>query len=129
MGQVKIYGLEENLNAVKNKLSDIIHTCIVDAFDYPADKRFHRFFPMKKEDFYYPPDRSEHYIIIEISIFEGRTKETKKKLISLLFERIASQLSIETNDIEITIYENPSCNWGIRGASGDELTLNYKVDV
>ncbi len=129
MGQVKIYGLEENLNNIKYELSDIIHSCIVKAFEYPKDKKFHRFFPMKKEDFYYPSDRSEKYIIIEISIFKGRTEATKKMLIRLLFEKIEDQLNIQANDIEITIFENPSSNWGIRGVPGDELMLNYKVDV
>jgi phenylpyruvate tautomerase PptA (4-oxalocrotonate tautomerase family) len=129
MGQIKIYGLEENLNNIKGKLSDIIHSCVVEAFEYPEDKKFHRFFPMQKENFYYPSGRSEKYIIIEISIFEGRAKETKKKLIRLLFKKIEDRLNIQANDIEVTIFENPLCNWGIRGVPGDELMINYKVKV
>lgn len=126
---IKIYGLEEKLNSVKKELSDVIHSCVVDVFEYPEDKRFHRFFPMKKEDFYYQSDRSENYTVIEISIFEGRKKDTKKKLIKLLFEKIEKELQIDPKDIEITIFETPACNWGIRGVTGDELALNYKVDV
>jgi hypothetical protein len=48
---------------------------------------------------------------------------------ALLFERIGSQLQISMNDIEITIFETPRHNWGIRGQSGDELELSYKVTV
>ncbi|APF21976.1 putative transglutaminase-like protein [Clostridium butyricum] len=33
------------------------------------------------------------------------------------------------NDVEITIFETPNYNWGIRGVPGDELGLNYKVNV
>ncbi|MTI62230.1 tautomerase family protein [Iocasia frigidifontis] len=129
MGQIKVYGLEKYLNPIKEDLSEIIHSCIVEVFEYPEDKRFHRFFPMKEEDFYFPSSRSENYMIIEISIFEGRKKETKKKLIKLLFEKIEKELEISPKDIEITIFETPACNWGIRGSTGDELVLNYKVDV
>ncbi|QTL98606.1 tautomerase family protein [Iocasia frigidifontis] len=129
MGQIKIYGLEKYLNPIKKDLSDVIHSCVVEAFEYPEDKRFHRFFSMKEEDFYFPSSRSGNYTIIEISIFEGRKKETKKKLIKLLFEKIEKELEISPKDIEITIFETPACNWGIRGSTGDELVLNYKVDV
>ena len=129
MGQIKVYGLEKSLKSIKKELSAVIHSCVVEAFEYPEDKRFHRFFPMKEENFYYQSDRTENYIIIEISIFEGRKKETKKKLIKLLFEKIEKELKISSKDIEITIFETPACNWGIRGITGDELALNYKVDV
>ncbi|MNH89256.1 2-hydroxymuconate tautomerase [compost metagenome] len=129
MAQVKIYGLKENLNVIKGRLSAIIHSCVVEAFKYPLDKKFHRFFSMDQEDFYYAAGRTTAYTIIEISIFEGRSVESKKQLIRLLFERIHNELNISPEDIEITIFETPKSNWGIRGLPGDELQLNYKVNV
>lgn len=129
MGQIKIYGLKDNLNSIKKRLSDVIQSCEVDAFQYPKEKRFHRFFPLDKEDFYFPNDRTGKYTIIEISIFEGRSIEAKKKLIGLLFERIQNELGILPNDVEVTIFETPKYNWGIRGLPGDEVGLNYKVNV
>lgn len=129
MGQVKVYGLKESLNSTKSKISDIINSCVVEAFQFPKDKRFHRFFFLEKEDFYFPEERSEKYTIIEISVFEGRSVEAKKNLIKLLFERMENELNILPNDIEITIFETPKCNWGIRGLPGDELVLNYNVKV
>jgi len=129
VGQIKIFGLASELNKYKATMSEIIHSCIVDSFQFPADKKFHRFFPMKKEDFYFAPERSEKYTIIEISIFEGRSTDAKKELIRLLFKRLKEQLGIDNNDIEITIFETPKHNWGIRGLPGDELELNYKVNV
>ncbi len=129
MGQIKIFGIKEKLNPIKETLSNVIHLCVMDAFKFPSDKRFHRFFPMDKEDFYFANGRTEAYTVIEISIFEGRTVEAKKQLINLLFERINSELHISPQDIEITIFETPKHNWGIRGLPGDELALNYNVNV
>ncbi len=129
MAQIKIYGLKDQLNPVKAQLSDVIHSCVVDALAFPQEKRFHRFFPLEAEDFYYPPDRTPRYTIIEISMFEGRTVETKKHLIRLLFERILEQLKIDPSDLEITITETPKHNWGFRGQPGDEVGLSYKVEV
>ncbi|WP_313149916.1 tautomerase family protein [Lysinibacillus capsici] len=129
MGQIKIYGIKGRLNPIKKTLSNIIHSCMVDALEYPLDKKFHRFFPMDKEDFYFASERTESYTIIEISMFEGRTIQAKKQLVKLLFERINNQLNISPLDVEITIFETPKHNWGIRGLPGDELALNYKVNI
>ena len=129
MAQIKIYGIGTHLNPVKRKLSEVIHSCVVDALQFPIDKRAHRFFPMDAEDFFYPAGRTDKYTIIEISMFEGRSVETKKRLIRLLFERIRAELGISSQDIEITITETPKHNWGFRGLPGDEIGLNYKVEV
>ncbi|GGG65413.1 tautomerase family protein [Paenibacillus radicis (ex Gao et al. 2016)] len=129
MAQIKIYGVRESLNPFKQQLSDIIHAAVVEAFQFPPDKRFHRFFPMDREDFIFAHDRSDAYTIIEISMFEGRTVETKKQLIRLLFQRINDGVGITPQDLEITIFETPKHDWGIRGVPGDELALNYKVNV
>ena len=129
MSQIKIYSLKENLDPIKAKLSDVIHSCVVDALHYPEDKRAHRFFPLDRSDFYYPSGRTTKYTIIEISMFEGRSVEAKKHLIRLLFERVHQELDILPQDLEITITETPKHNWGFRGMLGDEIELNYKVEV
>ena len=128
MAQVKIYGVRDFLRPIQKELSDVIHTCLVDSLGLPQEKKFHRFFNMAPGDFVFPVDRTEKYTIIEISMFEGRSTEVKKKLINLIFGKVGA-LGIQKNDIEITIFETPRENWGIRGLQGDELPLNYKVDV
>ncbi|MFM6074754.1 MAG: tautomerase family protein [Dolichospermum sp.] len=128
MTQVKIYGIKDYLNPIKQQMSNAIHSCVVEALQYPVDKRFHRFFPLDKSDFYYSSERSNRYTIIEFSMIEGRSVEAKKKLIRLLFERL-QPLGISSQDLEITIFETPKHNWGFRGLPGDEHELNYKVDV
>jgi len=128
MAQIKIYGLRDHLRPIKAPLSDVIHECIVEAFGLPRDKKFHRFFPIDAEDFFFPADRSEKYTIIEISLFEGRTISAKKKLIRLLFLRLG-ELGIAPEDLEITLSETPRENWGIRGLPADEIELNYTIEV
>jgi phenylpyruvate tautomerase PptA (4-oxalocrotonate tautomerase family) len=129
MAQIKIYGIKDNLNPIKRPLSDVIHECVVEALQFPQDKRAHRFFPMAKEDFFAPSGRTDAYTIIEISMITGRETATKKKLIRLLFDRIQEKLGIAHQDIEICIVESPACNWGFRGMHGDEVQLNYKINV
>jgi phenylpyruvate tautomerase PptA (4-oxalocrotonate tautomerase family) len=129
MAQVKIYGLRSHLGPILQTVSDVVHSCVVDALQYPPDKLAHRFFQLDASEFYRPAGRSEKYTIIEISMFEGRTVEAKKALIRLLFERLERKLTISPQDVEITIFETPKHNWGFRGLPGDEHALNYKIEV
>lgn len=129
MAQVKIYGLRKYLESLRDTLSNTIHACCVEALGIPSKKRFHRFFPMDQKDFIFPEDRSEHYLIIELSIFEGRSVKAKQRLIRLLFQKLREKASLSPQDVEITIFETPQANWGIRGRTGDDLDLNYKVHV
>ncbi len=129
MAQIKVYGVGEHLDPIKAKLSDVIHSCIVDVPSFLQDKQAHRFFPLDAEHFYYPAGRTPRYTIVEISMFEGRSVETKKNLIRLLFERAQRELDLAPADLEVTITETPKHNWGFRGQPGDEIGLEYKVEV
>jgi phenylpyruvate tautomerase PptA (4-oxalocrotonate tautomerase family) len=129
MAQIKIYGLRSNLVPIREQLSKTIHRCAIEALGLPEDKRAHRFFPLDREDFFMPGGRSDAYTIIEISMIEGRTVETRKKLVRLLFDRIRDEVGIAHQDVEICIYESPAENWGFRGYHGDEVQLNYKIRV
>jgi phenylpyruvate tautomerase PptA (4-oxalocrotonate tautomerase family) len=129
MAQVKVYGLRSSLSAIRAELSDAIHESLMEAFALPREKRFQRFFPLEREEFLFPADRSDKYTIVEISVFEGRTPEAKKRLITTLFSRVQARANVSPQDLEITIHETPRSNWGIRGKPGDELALDYKVNV
>jgi phenylpyruvate tautomerase PptA (4-oxalocrotonate tautomerase family) len=96
----------------------------------PEDKRAHRFIPLDKEDFFYPGGRSDAYTVIEINLMKGRKLETQKQLIKSLFVEIEKSAGIAPIDIEITIKEQETYQWGFRGMTGDEaIDLNYKVNV
>jgi phenylpyruvate tautomerase PptA (4-oxalocrotonate tautomerase family) len=129
MAQVKIYGITERLLPVRDALSDVIHDCVVEALQFPRDKRAHRFFPMDAGNMRRPDGRTDAYTIIEITMIEGRTVEARKKLVRLLFDRIHERLGIEPRDVEICIREVPASDWGFRGMHGDEIRLDYKIDV
>lgn len=129
MAQVKVFALKSTLENHRRQISDAIHEAVMMALEYPPEKRFHRFFPMEVQDFIYPDDRSEQYLIIEILMFEGRSDEAKKQLLKQLMQNLQLGPDIAAQDIEITILESPQQNWGIRGLPGDELALNYKVEV
>jgi hypothetical protein len=127
---IVVYGIKENLNPIKAKMSDVIHSCMQSSLGMPEDKRAHRFMPLEKENFYYPGGRSDAYTVIEINMMVGRKPETQKLLIKTLFKELEKELSLAPIDVEITIKEQAPYQWGFRGITGDEANdLKYKVNV
>lgn len=118
--RTKIYGIAEHLAPIKGKLSDLIHSSLVDVLEYPNDRRFQRFIALDPSDCIFPPDRSIRYLLIEIDLFEGRSVQTKKRLIRVLYERICLALDLDPDDLEIHLIETPRSNWGLRGKPADE---------
>ena len=117
---IVVYGIKDQLNPIKAKLSDVIHSCMQSVLGMPEDKRAHRFVPLEREDFYYPGGRSDAYTVIEINMMSGRKPETQKALIKSLFQELESRLSLASVDVEITIKEQQPHQWGFRGMTGDE---------
>ena len=98
--------------------------------DIPHGKHTIRLGCLDKEDFFYPEDRSENYIAIEINLMQGRLEGTKKRLIKMLFSELEYKIGIKSYDVEITIKEQPAHCWGFRGMTGDEARdLVYDLNV
>lgn len=129
MAQVLIYGLRSSLDGRRAAISDAVHGAVMQALDYPAEKRFHRFIALDPADFVYPEDRGEYYTILEISLFEGRSEAAKRVLIQELFSHLEEAVGIDPHSVEITLTETPKVNWGIRGVNAADLALEYRVEV
>lgn len=129
MAQILIYGLRSKLDGRRTAISDAVHGAVMNALDYPAEKRFHRFIALDPADFVYPEDRGEDYTILEISLFEGRSEAAKRLLIQELFSRLEAETGIDPHSVEITLTETPKVNWGIRGGNATDLALGYRVEV
>ncbi|WP_402464672.1 tautomerase family protein [Isoptericola aurantiacus] len=127
MAQVKVYGNRSVWGARRAEVSDAVHAALVGAWGLPEDKRFHRFLLLDDGDLVAP--RSPAYLVVEIVCFAGRSVTAKKALIAALYDDVAPALGLPADDLEVVILESPRENWGIRGRSGDELALPYRVEV
>ena len=128
MAQVKVYGRRDVWAGRQLEVSDLLHSCVQQAWQLPAEKRFHRFLLLDADDLICP-QRGSGYLIIEIVCFTGRSDEAKRDLIRSVYALLPTALDLSPDDIEITIIESPKVNWGIRGVPAEELTLSYKVEV
>ena len=127
---ITVYGLKETLTPRRKAIAKAIYDSLNFSLDIRHGKHTIRFECLDKEDFFYPEDRSENYIAIEINLMQGRLEGTKKRLIKMLFSELEYKIGIKSYDVEITIKEQPAHCWGFRGMTGDEARdLVYDLNV
>jgi phenylpyruvate tautomerase PptA (4-oxalocrotonate tautomerase family) len=127
MPTVKIELIEGRNRQTMLYLRDTVMDCVVEILKLPSGDRNIRLTEYKPDFFQMKPP---YEILIEISMFAGRTKETKKKLFQTIVERLEVNCSIEKEKILILLNEQPLENWGVRGGiSADEMDLGSKVNI
>ncbi len=109
----------------RKKIHDAIHESLVRHFKIKDWDYNHKTREYDAADWTLPQGKSDKYVLIEMCIFPGRTKETKKKLYSEIVDRLEA-IGIPGDDIFILLIEQPMENWAIRGGlPADEVDLGY----
>jgi len=115
--------------AYHQALLDEVHDALVECIHIPENDRRQRLYELDPAHFEHD-GRSNQYVIIEITMFKGRSFEAKKALYASIVKRLEYNPGIPGNDITIVIHEPELGNWGIRGgkpASEVELGFDLKV--
>jgi phenylpyruvate tautomerase PptA (4-oxalocrotonate tautomerase family) len=115
--------------ATKAALLDAVHQALMVAFAIPDRDRQQRFVEYAPEDFQIPPGRGEHFVIVQIDAFVGRSVDAKRRLHKEIVERFEA-LGIPRLDVFILVNEAPKENWGVRGGvAGCDIEFDFKIEV
>ncbi|MCR4649475.1 MAG: tautomerase family protein [Lachnospiraceae bacterium] len=115
MPLVKVNMIKGKDSAYKKTLLDCIHDGMVESLDIEDWDRFQRIIEFEKIDFEKPSFKTDDFMIIELTMFPGRTKEQKGKVIEKITGKINEKLSVAPEDVFIVIEEPPLDNWGMAG--------------
>lgn len=99
----------------KKTVLDCIHSGLVEAIDIQDWDRFQRIVEIPREDFETAPEKTDDFMIIELTLFPGRTKEQKGDAIKIITSKLKDKLGIAPTDVFIVINEPPLENWGMGG--------------
>jgi len=114
----------------KSRLLNIVHQTLVDIVKIPENDRIQRLYELDIDNFEISSAKTDNFTIIEVTMFKGRTIDTKKKFLIELASRLNHELSISANDLIIVLHELPLENWGIRGVNlENDYDLGFKIDV
>ncbi len=115
MPLVRIDMIKGKPRKYKTEVLSIVHDCLIDAFGIEEWDRFQRIIEIDKEDFELPEGKTENFMIIDLTIFPGRTREQKRLAIETITESLYKRLGIKNTDVFIIINEPPRENWGLAG--------------
>ena len=104
----------------KKTLLDCIHEGLMETIGIEDWDRFQRIVEIEKDDYEAPPEKTDGFMIIEITMFRGRTKEQKKSLIESITSKLVERLGINTTDVFIVIHEPDNENWGLAGKQKEQ---------
>lgn len=110
-------------------LIEAVYLAQREALQVPDWDRQIRYVEHKAENFHVVPGRTENYLLVEVSLFAGRSLDAKRALYGRIVERLG-RLGVAPSDITIVLHEIALENWGIRGGKpASEVDLGFKVDV
>jgi phenylpyruvate tautomerase PptA (4-oxalocrotonate tautomerase family) len=117
------------LRARKGEFIDAIEDSIVTALKTPKDDKILRLIEHLPECFSIPRWAGERFTHIEITMFAGRSIETKRALYRALVENLG-RFGVPANDVKIILIEVDPSNVGMRGGqAASDLKLGYEVAI
>lgn len=114
----------------KKAILEGVHGALMEAFKIPDSDRNQRISEFDSEAFEINPGQTGCFTLIELTVFQGRSQEAKKRLYSAIVRNLEASPGIPGNDVTIILHEVPMENWGIRGGKpGNEVDLGFNVRV
>ncbi len=113
----------------KELLANFVHKTMVEVLKIPEYDRLIRITEYDENTFYCPKNGSDNYVLIEISMFPGRSLEVKRELYKQLCNGM-TKFGVSKDDTRVVLYEVPMDDWGIRGGqAGSDVVLGFSTNV
>ena len=131
MALARIEVLQGRTSGEKKRLIEAVRTALSEALKAPADDPAVRLAEYPHEQFLLPyPDRhSDFYTLIEVTMFAGRSMDTKRRLYGAIVQKLAA-LGVPEDDVLIVLHEPTMENWAVSGGiPASEVDVGFKVDA
>ena len=113
----------------KQALLDAAHAALVEALGIPDHDRMQRIVEHARDDLELPPGSSDDFVLVEVTMFAGRSRQAKRLLYQALVRNFG-MLGVAPANVLVVLQEPPMENWGIRGGKpASEVDLGFRVEV
>jgi len=114
----------------KKALLDGVHAALVEAFRIPDGDRIQRLYESEPENLEISSNKTEDFVLIELTVFKGRSLEAKRNLYRSIIANLGKNPGIKAGDILIVINEPPLENWGVMGGlPASEADIGFDINV
>ena len=108
---------------------DAVHAALVEALEVPADDPTVRLVEHRPENVRMPPDRSDRYTVVEVTMFAGRSTHAKRRLYRAVVRNLDA-CGVPSDDVLVVLHEPGIENWGVHGGSpASDVDVGFKVDL
>jgi phenylpyruvate tautomerase PptA (4-oxalocrotonate tautomerase family) len=112
-------------SAQKRDRLDAVRDAVVTALQVPGDDPTVTITEIDPDNIVMPGGMGDSFTLVEITMFAGRSIETKRDLYRGLWEALTS-IGIPRSDILIALVESPTENWGVDGGRpASEVDLGF----
>jgi phenylpyruvate tautomerase PptA (4-oxalocrotonate tautomerase family) len=130
MPLVKIEIRKGKSGEYKKALMDGVHRALVDCFKVPEKNRNQRLYELDAENFEIASGHTDDFIIVELTVFQGRSLDAKRILYKSIVDNLEKDLGISRSEVLIVINETPMENWGVYGGvPASEANLGIHLDI
>lgn len=102
----------------RQRIVEGIHQALVESIGMPEDELFNLVTDYDPEQFFYSRtfngvDRSDHLIVIEITMRRGRSDAMKRELYRKIADNLGIQAQVRPQDVFIFMHENDYSDWSV----------------
>jgi phenylpyruvate tautomerase PptA (4-oxalocrotonate tautomerase family) len=100
----------------RKKIADNIYLALRETFDVPEEDRFVTVDEYEPDNFFYSKnylgtERSNDFIVVQITVSNTRTVAQKQALFRRIVERLQADLGLKPDDVFINLLEVGKENW------------------
>lgn len=106
-----------------------VNDAMIEALKVPDDTHPVRLCEYDRDAFLVPQGAGNSFTLVEITIFPGRSLETRRSLYKAIVRRLGV-LGVAGSDLRVVLYEVPLENWGLRGGiPASEIDLGFEISI
>ncbi|KJK28970.1 tautomerase family protein [Paenibacillus polymyxa] len=123
MPLTRIVTLKGRPSKEKTQIGEVVLQTVVDKLHVPANDRFLIIEELDRENLSFDPtcldiERSDGFLIIQITLNIGRSDEVKKDFYAALAEQLHQKIGIRKEDVFINLIEVTKENWSYGNGLG-----------
>lgn len=126
MPLVRIEIIKGKSDDYKKIMLDAVHIALMKAIQIEDWDRFQRLYEVEDRFFERSEGKTDKFTMIEITMFQGRTKAQKAKIFEEIVKELYEKLGIQATDVFIVLHE-PQTKTGVwpenKGNESGELRL------
>jgi phenylpyruvate tautomerase PptA (4-oxalocrotonate tautomerase family) len=110
-----------------NDILDAVHRSLVESLQVPDDDP-RVWVTEQPTQLVHPASRNRPHIFIQVTLFSGRSLQTKQQLHNEIGKRLEAA-GIPPSDVGVVMLESPRENWSVAGVPSDQVDLGFRVEI